>query len=468
MPANYVLLEKVVVGATPVSSITFSSIPQTGYTDLVIKTSTRQTANTNREPFFLRFNGSTTNYSSRMIQGEGGTGSAASYTNVFGITNGLPLGASPTAGQTASTFSSGEFYIPNYTSSNFKSVSADNSSETNTTTDFQWAEWLTAGLWSDTAAITSISIFAYTPSSDTFAQGSSFYLYGVAKLGTTPAIQPYATGGDTIMTDGTYWYHTFLSSGTFTPAKALSCDYLVVAGGGGGGAAGGGGGGAGGLRSTVTATGGGGTLETALSLGTSAYTVTIGAGGTQSSSYGVSGTNGSNSVFATITSTGGGGGAGYNNLAVSGGSGGGGTAGGVVSAPRYTGAAGTANQGYAGGNGNTSPANAGGGGGGAGAVGGNAVAANTGMGGNGGAGVAVAITGTSVTYAGGGGGGGASGTPPGGGTGGAGGGGNGGYGGAGVPTAGTANRGGGGGGDWNNVSTAGSGGSGIVIVRYAV
>jgi hypothetical protein len=68
-----------------------------------------------------------------------------------------------------------------------------------------------------------------------FVQNSTFYLYGVAKLGTTPAIVPYATGGDTIMTDGTYWYHTFVSSGTFTPQKAMSCDVLVVAGGGGGG-----------------------------------------------------------------------------------------------------------------------------------------------------------------------------------------------------------------------------------------
>jgi hypothetical protein len=91
--------------------------------------------------------------------------------------------------------------------------------------------------------------------------GSTFYLYGVAKLGTEPAISPYATGGDTIMTDGTYWYHTFISSGTFTPQKAISCDYLVVAGGGGGGTLHGAGGGAGGLRSTVTATGGGGSLE---------------------------------------------------------------------------------------------------------------------------------------------------------------------------------------------------------------
>ena len=89
---------------------------------------------------------------------------------------------------------------------------------------------------------------------------------------------------------------------TFAPAS-LTVDYLVVAGGGAGGAYTGyaGGGGAGGLRSTVTATGGGGSLETPLTLALdTTYTVTVGAGG---SGNGVA-TNGANSVFSTITSTG--------------------------------------------------------------------------------------------------------------------------------------------------------------------
>lgn len=452
MPANYVLLEKITVGAAGASSVTFSGIPQTGYTDLVVKASIRSDRATLSADTVVKFNGSSANYSSRYILGTGASAISATDTvNYLGQANGST--------STASTFNNAEIYIPNYTGSTYKSSSADVVMENNATTGYTF---LGANLWSDTAAITSINL---SPISGTFTQYSTFYLYGVAKLGTTPAIVPYATGGDTIMTDGTYWYHTFLSSGTFTPQKSLSVDYLVVAGGGGGGESGGGGGGAGGLRSTVTATGGGGSLESKLSLGTSAYTVTIGAGGTQSSSYGVSGTNGSNSVFATITSTGGGGGAGYNNLSAIGGSGGGGTAGGVISSPRYAGAAGTTNQGYAGGNGGTTPTNAGGGGGGAGAVGANANIGGTGGGGgNGGAGVAVAITGSSVTYAGGGGGGGGDTR----GSGGAGGGGQGGFGGAGVPSPGTANTGGGGGADWNSISTAGSGGSGIVVVRYAV
>jgi hypothetical protein len=117
---------------------------------------------------------------------------------------------------TASTFASADIYIPNYTSSDYKSISIDTVTEKNATDAYMR---LTAGLWSNTAAITSIGLNC--SASGNFVQYSTFYLYGVAKLGTTPAIVPYATGGDTIMTDGTYWYHTFISSGTFTPAKAI-------------------------------------------------------------------------------------------------------------------------------------------------------------------------------------------------------------------------------------------------------
>jgi hypothetical protein len=41
MTANYVLLEKITVGAATAASVTFSGIPQTGYTDLVVKASNK-------------------------------------------------------------------------------------------------------------------------------------------------------------------------------------------------------------------------------------------------------------------------------------------------------------------------------------------------------------------------------------------------------------------------------------------
>jgi len=455
MPANMVLIEKITVGAAGASSVTFSGIPQTGYTDLVVKLSARTDRASQRDNLAITFNGGAknTNWSGKGIfTVDGSTVASESTASELGFVNG--------ANATSSTFSNVEFYVPNYASSSNKSLSIDSAAENNATAAVLS---MYAGLYSSAAATTSITLAG---GSGNFVQGSTFYLYGVAKLGTTPAISPYATGGDIIDTDGTYWYHTFLSSGTFTPQKPITCDYLVVAGGGGGGsgnATPGGGGGAGGLRSTVTATGGGGSLESALSLlSNTNYTVTIGAGGAGgSASADNRGVAGSNSVFATVTSTGGGFGAENQVTGGTGGSGGGGSfstgAGGTRTASPVQG-----NNGGAGAAGSNQPS---GGGGGAGAVGGTGTGST---GGAGGAGVAVAISGSSVTYAGGGGGsvynGGTAGA------GGAGGGGAGAYNSAGSPN-GTANLGGGGGGTGGNGGTryaAGNGGSGIVIVRYAV
>jgi len=460
MPANYVLLEKITVGAAGAASVTFSGIPQTGYTDLVVRANMRSNVSgTYGTGLYLEFNGNAASaYTVRAL--EGYDSSASSY--VTGPNTFINAGGVVGTSQTANTFNNFEMYIPNYTSSNYKSTSIDNVEENNSATG--WDNNLAAVLWANTSAITSIK---FTPNGGNFVQYSTFYLYGVAALGTTPVIVPYATGGDTIMTDGTYWYHTFISSGTFTPAsgKTLTCDYLVVAGGGGGGAINAGGGGAGGLRSTVTATGGGGSLESPLSLGSSAYTVTIGAGGAGATTI-ANGTNGSNSVFSTITSTGGGGGATYNAAGSTGGSGGGG--GGDNGATGRAGGAGTANQGYAGGKGINVVNRIGGGGGGASAVGAAAVESGGNLfPGNGGNGVATSITGSSVTYAGGGGGS-APGTGYGNnyGVGGTGGGGTGSMDGGNAATAGTVNLGGGGGGGAGYNGAAG--GSGIVIVRYAV
>jgi hypothetical protein len=470
MPANYVLLEKITVGAASAASVSFTSIPQTGYTDLVIKGSARSLRASDEDGMGFGINGTgATDWV--LLSGNGSLASSGTLSSLgFGAAF---VGRIPGANATANTFGNFELYLPNYTSSNVKSYSADAATENNSSTAYLS---MLAAYQSNTSAVTSIILLAGNAN---LAPNSTFYLYGVAKLGTTPAISPYATGGSNITTDGTYWIHTFTSSGTFTPQKALSCDYLVVAGGGGGGAnhisnydAGAGGGGAGGLRSTVTATGGGGSLESALSLASGVgYTVTVGAGGA-GGTYGSNGTNsrgttGSNSVFSTITSSGGGGGgtggeSTSNQDGKNGGSGGG--SGGDVGVVRTAGT-GTANQGYAGGTGILTRYG-GGGGGGAGAVGGNATVSGGGsIGGTGGAGVATSISGSSVVYSGGGGSGGYGAS---GGTGGSGGGGNGGYLSGSQPTSGTSNTGGGGGGGGQQTNTVVNGGSGVVIVRYPV
>ncbi len=452
MASNYVLLEKIVVGAAGASSVTFSNIPQTGYTDLLVKFSARGDAGAISRSVGLTFNGSSTGYSNRFLQGDGSAASSGNGTSIY-------LGECTAATATASTFGNQEVYIPNYTSSNNKSLSVDSVAETNATTQYIS---LVANLWANSAAITSMTLSIATGN---FVQGSTFYLYGIAKLGSNPKIAPFATGGDFIMTDGSYWYHAFRSSGTFRPVKALSVDYLVVAGGAGGNSFGAGGG-AGGLRSTLTSTGGGGTVESRLSVAKDTnYTVTIGAGGSEGTiSSPWTSSNGSNSTFATITSVGGGGVIAGDGQ--SGGSGGGGVFAGL-------GGAGTANQGFAGGNGSeVSPTYRGGGGGGSGVAGSHGD--NGGYGGNGlllNAFATVTGTGVSGYYAGGGGGG--SWYNNTGSTGGLGGGGIGappsGVGGTGVANTGS---GGGGGGSTTGSSGAlrhgGAGGSGIVIVRYSV
>jgi hypothetical protein len=439
--ATYTVTGSNLLGTT---GVTFSGIPQ-NYTDLII---VQNTSLTGAAIGLIRVGNASvdtgSNYSQTALSGNGAAASSGRVTNTTVWRTDL---AHMTTGWGV--------YITNIM--NYSNTTTNKTCIQRYNNVPYGALEAIVGLWRSTNAINTIQL--YLDRAESYLVGSTFTLYGIS------AGSPKAFGGDEVRTDGTYWYHIYRSSGVFAPVTNLSCDYLVVAGGAGGGrgdTAGnnsGGAGGAGGLRSTVTATGGGGTIESALALtGGSNYTVTVGAGGAAATGVTVRGTNGNNSVFATVTSTGGGGG-GSNNFSpwtgATGGSGGGGSSQFTGPYTNGVGGTGTANQGYAGGQGNI---NAGGGGGGAGAVG-SAGNAGTTVGGAGGAGVAISITGSSVTYAGGGGGNGASG----GGAGGSGGGGAGSY--NGTAGSGTANTGGGGGASSN---TSGAGGSGIVIVRYAV
>jgi hypothetical protein len=430
MPANYVLLEKITVGAAGASSVTFSNIPQTGYTDLVVKISNRNgTTGLSFAGLTIAFNGSSSSFTFKTLGYYGGALQTYDQ-SAFGSNS---VGYAAGSAATANAFSNVEIYIPNYTSSSNKSISADGANG-NMSSNTWWH--IENGVWASTAAITSLTF-----NTGDMVAGSSFYLYGVAKLGTTPVISPYATGGDIIETDGTYWYHAFLSSGTFTPQKGISADVLVVAGGGGGGGRGsygGGGGGAGGLLAFTSQ---------ALASGTG-YTATVGAGGPG----GFGGTNGNNSQFASLTATVGGGGGGYAAAGNSGGSGGGGV--GVIAT---AGGAGTSGQGNAGGNGTGSY---GGGGGGSGSAGSSQ---------NGGAGINtysswLSVTGLGISgfIAGGGGGGNITGTQ------GSGGAGSGGTSGTGAVAAVQNTGSGGGGGALSPDGGGANGGSGLVIVRYLV
>jgi filamentous hemagglutinin family protein len=245
--------------------------------------------------------------------------------------------------------------------------------------------------------------------------------------------------------------------------QELDLQVLVVAGGGAGGGSAWAGGG-----------GGGGVIYGNTSLGLVTTSITVGAGGSGTADSSYRGANGGNSQFGTTAIAlggGGGGGYGWGNGGVTangaaGGSGGGAgednftsqMEGGVAST--QTAPSGWTAYGNPGGSGSyTSGVQAGSGGGGAGSSGGGTSAFR--VPGNGGAGITFNISGSSQTY--GGGGGGATcwncGTQGSGGSGGGGGGGDS------LGTSGTDGLGGGGGGSQG--ATNASGGSGVVIVRYA-
>lgn len=171
MATTFVKIASVTVGSGGTSTIDFSSIPQT-YTDLKIVICARSSRNTGTSTnLSLKFNSNTTSYSNRQLFGNGST--VSSQTNTY-TDSGL-IGVQTQDTDTASVFSSSEVYIPNYTSSNYKSWSADSVRENNAASG---GLTLNAGLWSNTAAITSVSLIMENGTFN-FMQYSTAVLYGI-------------------------------------------------------------------------------------------------------------------------------------------------------------------------------------------------------------------------------------------------------------------------------------------------
>ncbi len=156
--------------STPANSITLSSIPAT-YTDLVLEMSLRTDRADTGDNVGLQFNSVTSGYSDRRLYGYGtGVGSDT------GSSSFLRVGRIDAANNTASTFSNGSLYIPNYAGSTYKSVSFDSVMENNASGSYVELE---AGLWSNTAAITSIKVYLVDSGALNFVANSTVYLYGV-------------------------------------------------------------------------------------------------------------------------------------------------------------------------------------------------------------------------------------------------------------------------------------------------
>lgn len=155
----------VTVGAGGTSTISFTGIPAT-YTDLLLKFTLRWNSYTTYDYGFIQLN-STAGTTRTLI----GSGSSASS---YSVGSSLRIDYVTGSGFTANSFTNGELYIPNYTSSNAKSVSLEHVDERN---DAGAYAQLASGLFSGaTSAVTSITI---SGAANNFAQFSSATLYGI-------------------------------------------------------------------------------------------------------------------------------------------------------------------------------------------------------------------------------------------------------------------------------------------------
>jgi hypothetical protein len=167
MAYTYSKLATYTVGSGGITSVSFLNIPQ-NYTDLLVRISARVTRpGVSTDIMNVSFNGTSTNESSRRLEADGSSAYSASNSLLLAYT-------ADGTGATANTFGNGDFYIPNYAGSNYKSASNDGVSENNATTAYMG---MAANLWSNTSPITSIT---FTPDAGTdFVQHSTFYLYGI-------------------------------------------------------------------------------------------------------------------------------------------------------------------------------------------------------------------------------------------------------------------------------------------------
>ena len=169
MPTTMKLIAKVSLGSAA-ATIEFTDIPGT-FTDLLWVLSLRSDGAVRQAVPMLTINGSTSNFSSRNLRGSGSAAASFSYTaRAICQANG--------DSSTSNTFTSLEMYFPNYAGSSYKSFSATAAQEDNQTEAYID---LQAGLWSNTAAITSLSVSVLTGGGSNWKAGSSAYLYGITK-----------------------------------------------------------------------------------------------------------------------------------------------------------------------------------------------------------------------------------------------------------------------------------------------
>jgi hypothetical protein len=168
MPTYVQIGSTVTVGSGGAANIQFTAIPTT-FTDLVVVYSLRSVTSGAVDNVNFEFNNSSANFIGKAITGNGASISSSNYASnrFYGLANANT--------STSNTFGNGEIYITNYLSSANKSFAVNGVQEDNSTTAFAR---MTAGLWSNSAAITSIKIVA--DSAANWMQHSTASLYGIS------------------------------------------------------------------------------------------------------------------------------------------------------------------------------------------------------------------------------------------------------------------------------------------------
>ena len=165
MAVTYESIATTTMANSSTTSVTFNSF--SGYTDLVLVTSTKSQGGYDFQNSYLTFNGDTgTNYSYTALQGDGSSASSNRQSNVNGIPVGFDIGTTQSGKWSVNIIS-----IMNYSNSSInKTVIARKNANPSLVSAI-------AGLWRSTAAITSLTLSR--DDSNGYTTGSTFTLYGI-------------------------------------------------------------------------------------------------------------------------------------------------------------------------------------------------------------------------------------------------------------------------------------------------
>jgi hypothetical protein len=175
MADTFSKIASVTVASGGVASITFSSI-SSSYTDLQLFLSARVSGSAPYAGIYVSFNGDTgssTLYSMTLIEGYGGVSSSKSTS----IDTLFPVPHVDANTATSNTFGNASMYFPNYSGSDFKTISINAATENNSTATYDYDLGVSAGYYASTSAINTIKVQPNNP----FVQYTTATLYGISK-----------------------------------------------------------------------------------------------------------------------------------------------------------------------------------------------------------------------------------------------------------------------------------------------